>query len=70
MVASEEGNNLAYIEKHRGKWSEKTQSYLTSISDIDELLEWVVSTWSSQLLEPCASLTYVKASEGRSNVSR
>ena len=34
--ASEEGNNLAYIEKHRGKWSEETQSYLTSISNIDE----------------------------------
>ena len=30
-----------HIEMHRGKWSEGTQSYLTSISDIGE---WVVST--------------------------
>ena len=34
--ASEEGNNLADIVKHRGKWSEETQSYITSISETDE----------------------------------
>ena len=29
--APEEGNNLADIVNHGGKWSEETQSHLTSI---------------------------------------